>query len=167
MASVAEAARHLADPRVKLLVEWIRQNLLEPKVPTNPASTPAWNRRRVLVFTEFTDTMRYLATQLRSALGRVDRDGTRIDDRIAVFHGGLGDETREDLKAAFNAESDDHPLRILIATDSAREGAGEPLRRSREAPRRPPRRRHPPLRGRLPRAPPRGRVAQRARAPRH
>ncbi len=70
--------------------------------------------------------MRYLATQLRSALASVDRDGTRpgaqIDERIAVFHGGLGDETREDLKAAFNAEPGDHPLRILIATDSAREG---------------------------------------------
>jgi SNF2 family DNA or RNA helicase len=122
MAAIAEAARYVADPRVKLLVEWIRQNLLEAK--------PAWNRRRVLVFTEFTDTMRYLATQLRSALAPVDRDGartdprqdTRIEDRIAVFHGGLGDDTREDLKAAFNSDPDGHPLRILIATDSAREG---------------------------------------------
>ncbi|HQN10177.1 MAG TPA: helicase-related protein, partial [Thermoanaerobaculia bacterium] len=29
---------------------------------------------------------------------------------------------REELKAAFNAEPADHPLRILVATDSAREG---------------------------------------------
>ena len=118
MASIAEASRHLVDPRVKKFLEWIRENLIGAK----GSGGPAWNRRRVLVFTEFTDTMRTLATQLRSALASVDRDGARIEDRIAVFHGGLGDETREELKAAFNSEPDDHPLRILIATDSAREG---------------------------------------------
>ncbi|MFN7987585.1 MAG: DISARM system SNF2-like helicase DrmD [Thermoanaerobaculia bacterium] len=120
MASIAEGSRHAPGPRAKLLVEWIRANLLDPS-----SGAPAWNRRRLLVFTEFTDTMRYLAAQLRSALAPVDRgDGpdVRIEDRIAVFHGGLGDETREELKAAFNAEPADHPLRILIATDSAREG---------------------------------------------
>lgn len=122
MAALAEAARHVPDPRVKLLLEWIRQNLLEGKPGASGAAAPAWNRRRVLVFTEFTDTMRYLATQLRTALGSIDRDGTRVDDRIAVFHGGLGDDTREELKAAFNSDPDAHPLRILIATDSAREG---------------------------------------------
>lgn len=120
MASIAEAARHVADPRVKKLLEWIRANLVD-----SSSGAPRWNRRRLLVFTEFTDTMRYLAAQLRSALAAVDRDSgadVRIEERIAVFHGGLGDETREDLKAAFNAEPADHPLRILIATDSAREG---------------------------------------------
>ncbi|MHB8797539.1 MAG: DISARM system SNF2-like helicase DrmD [Thermoanaerobaculia bacterium] len=124
MASIAEGSRHAPGPRVKLLVEWIRANLLD-----SSSGAPAWNRRRVLVFTEFTDTMRYLATQLRTALASIDRDGgaearteVRIEDRIAVFHGGLGDETREDLKAAFNADPDGHPLRILVATDSAREG---------------------------------------------
>lgn len=120
MTALAEASRHLPGPRVRLLLDWIRANLLD-----SSSGAPAWNRRRVLVFTEFTDTMRYLATQLRSALASVDRASgadTRIEDRIAVFHGGLGDETREELKAAFNAEPADHPLRVLIATDSAREG---------------------------------------------
>lgn len=136
MAAIAEAARHAADPRVKKLLEWVRANLLD-----SSSGAPRWNRRRLLVFTEFTDTMRYLAAQLRSALAAVDRDApsttaapdgrtsgadgrpdVQISDRIAVFHGGLGDETREDLKAAFNAEPADHPLRILVATDSAREG---------------------------------------------
>ena len=120
MAAIAEEARHLPGPRAKLLVEWIRTNLLD-----SSSGAPAWNRRRLLVFTEFTDTMRYLAGQLRSALAAVDRGNSadvRIEERIAVFHGGLGDETREELKAAFNAEPADHPLRILVATDSAREG---------------------------------------------
>lgn len=127
MAAIAEGSRHAPGPRAKLLVDWIRANLLEGASGAAPGSTPkvAWNRRRLLVFTEFTDTMRYLAAQLRSALASVDRPSgadVRIEDRIAVFHGGLGDETREELKAAFNAEPADHPLRILIATDSAREG---------------------------------------------
>lgn len=127
MAALAEEARYLPGPRVKLLVEWIRANLLETVPASAPGTplSPAWNRRRLLVFTEFTDTMRYLATQLRSALAPIDRASgadVRIEERIAVFHGGLGDETREELKAAFNAEPADHPLRILIATDSAREG---------------------------------------------
>lgn len=127
MATIAEEARHAAGPRVARLLEWIRANLLEsaPGASTGAPPKLAWNRRRLLVFTEFTDTMRYLAGRLRSALASVDRAGgldTRIEERIAVFHGGLGDETREDLKAAFNAEPAYHPLRILIATDSAREG---------------------------------------------
>jgi superfamily II DNA/RNA helicase len=120
MAAIAEEARYAPGPRAKLLVEWIRANLLD-----SSSGAPAWNRRRLLVFTEFTDTMRYLAGQLRSALASVDRASgadVRIEQRIAVFHGGLGDETREELKAAFNAEPADHPLRILVATDSAREG---------------------------------------------
>lgn len=128
MTAIAEEARYAPGPRAKLLVEWIRANLLD-----STSGSPRWNRRRVLVFTEFTDTMRYLVTQLRSALASVDRldraaAGTdtspdaRIEERIAVFHGGLGDETREELKAAFNSDPDGHPLRVLIATDSAREG---------------------------------------------
>ena len=39
-----------------------------------------------------------------------------------TFHGGIGEERREAIKAAFNADPEAHPLRILIATDAAREG---------------------------------------------
>ncbi|WP_293256753.1 helicase-related protein [Nannocystis sp.] len=42
--------------------------------------------------------------------------------RIAAFHGGMGDEAREQIKHAFNADPAKHPLRILVATDAAREG---------------------------------------------
>ena len=41
---------------------------------------------------------------------------------MGTFHGGMGDEARELIKAAFNANPQSHPLRILIATDAAREG---------------------------------------------
>ncbi len=39
-----------------------------------------------------------------------------------VFHGGLGDDKRAEIQQAFNSPPDEHPVRILIATDAAREG---------------------------------------------
>ncbi|CAN5875839.1 hypothetical protein BH24ACI4_BH24ACI4_33630 [soil metagenome] len=41
---------------------------------------------------------------------------------IATFHGGMVDEAREDVKRAFNSAPEKNPLRVLIATDAAREG---------------------------------------------
>ncbi|MEZ4311221.1 MAG: DISARM system SNF2-like helicase DrmD [Polyangiaceae bacterium] len=111
MISLAETARHEPDPRVRHLVDWIQANCLSPGART-------WNHRRVLVFTEYGDTKRYLEQQLRSLLARTDR----ADERILTFHGGMDDERREDVKRAFTGDPDEHPLRILIATDAAREG---------------------------------------------
>lgn len=72
----------------------------------------------MLIFTEYTDTKRYLQNQLTAAI-----EGTHLAERrIDTFHGGMGDEKREEIKRAFNADPEKHPLRILIATDAAREG---------------------------------------------
>ena len=72
----------------------------------------------MLVFTEWNDTKRYLERQLRAAL----TPGREDDPLIAVYHGGMGDDAREEVKRAFNSDPATHPLRILIATDAAREG---------------------------------------------
>ncbi|HEX9619385.1 MAG TPA: helicase-related protein, partial [Polyangiaceae bacterium] len=72
----------------------------------------------VIVFTEYGDTMRYLQRTLGQAL----EDTHLGDERIAVFHGGMGDAAREELQAAFNGAPAEHSVRILIATDAAREG---------------------------------------------
>ena len=69
-------------------------------------------------FTEYEDTRRYLERCLREAIAHSDRAG----ERIAVFSGTTPPPVREDVKHAFNTEPVDHPLRILIATDAAREG---------------------------------------------
>jgi hypothetical protein len=42
--------------------------------------------------------------------------------RILKFHGGMPDETRDEIQRAFNAPPAEHPVRILLATDAAREG---------------------------------------------
>ena len=114
MAEIASRSRHLADPRLidtkQGLIPWIRKNLFNPD--------GAWNSRRLLIFTEFTETKTYLRQQFEAAFADTDR----AEDRIGTYQGGPGGASLDEIKRAFNASPDLHPLRILIATDAAREG---------------------------------------------
>ena len=114
MQRIAKAKRFQPDPRIEWLRTWLQENLC----PDMGQEGATWNRRRVLLFTEYTDTKRYLAQQIKQLIAGSDRER----ERIQTFHGGIGEDRREAIKAAFNADPDDHPLRILIATDAAREG---------------------------------------------
>ena len=113
MTQIAEQARRQPDSKVKQLEQWLRQ--LCPDLGKVGAT---WLNRRVLIFTEYTDTKRYLEQQL----GAIIANSHREHERIGSFHGGMGEEQREFIKQAFNADPAQHPLRILIATDAAREG---------------------------------------------
>ena len=114
MTEIATRSRYDADPRVRHLLAWLKQHCC----PDLGAPDARWLPRRVLVFTEYADTKRYLQQQLASAIA-----GSHLaPERIETFHGGIGEERREAIKAAFNADPAKHPLRILIATDAAREG---------------------------------------------
>lgn len=121
MAQIASQARHQPDSRIRYLVNWLRDNLC-PGIATDhqPADPRApWASKRVLIFTEYTDTKAYLQQQLQIAIAGTHLAGKRIE----TFHGGMGDDRREEIKRAFNATPDEkNPLRILIATDAAREG---------------------------------------------
>ncbi len=120
MLDIAERTRRLPDARVRYLIDWIRKELC-PEMPAwgEAATSPAsWHPKRVLIFTEYADTKRYLEQQLRTVIGATDRG----DQRIATFHGGMPTEVREEIKFAFNQPPGKHPLRILVATDAAREG---------------------------------------------
>ena len=114
MADIANRARHEPDSRIRHLVAWVKTHLC----PDLGAPDARWNDRRVLIFTEYTDTKRYLVQQLQTAIAGSDR----ASERIMTFHGGIGEERREAIKAAFNADPTRHPLRILVATDAGREG---------------------------------------------
>jgi superfamily II DNA/RNA helicase len=81
-----------------------------------------WNDRRLIIFTEWEDTRRWLERRLREAIADTDR----ADERIAIFTGITGQDKREEVKAAFNANPAKEPLRILICTDAAREGINLP-----------------------------------------
>jgi SNF2 family DNA or RNA helicase len=120
MTKIADESRGLPDARVQKLIEWIRQKMCPalPKAGQRPAKPAEWNDTRVIIFTEYDDSKRYLRQQVSAAIEYTDR----ADDRIAVFHGPTPAEEREAIKLAFNAEPAKHPVRILIATDAAREG---------------------------------------------
>ena len=110
-AMLAIAEKHLLRPdaRVRWLIDWIKTTLL---------LGDDWNRRRLIIFTEYEDTRRWLERRLREAIAETDR----ADERIGVFTGATGSDRREEVKRAFNTDPDEEPLRILICTDAAREG---------------------------------------------
>lgn len=121
MEELAERTRRLPDARVRWLVDWIRREMcpdLPPLGEPQRGQPAEWRPIRILLFTEYADTKRYLEQQLTAAVGATDQG----EKRIATFHGGMPDDLREQVKLAFNTDPAKDPLRILIATDAAREG---------------------------------------------
>ena len=121
MERIAEAGCGQPDARVRYLIGWIREQLCpDARMPGDPSPQPdaPWSELRLLIFTEYEDTLRYLVGQLRAAVA----DTALAERRIEVFHGPTPPEWREAIKHAFNLPPDEHPLRILVATDAAREG---------------------------------------------
>ena len=114
MKAIAEAARYRPDSRVQRLEALIRAHLC-PRLGQEGAE---WNGERLLIFTEYADTKDWLERRVRELIAASDQ----AEARIATFHGGIGDEKREAIKRSFNSPPDTDPLRILIATDAAREG---------------------------------------------
>ncbi|HEV2247240.1 MAG TPA: DISARM system SNF2-like helicase DrmD [Terriglobia bacterium] len=121
MARLAEEHRYRPDARVAWLIEWLRTNCCPGiRLPggASPQPDAVWSPLRLILFTEYEDTARYLRTQLEAAIAGTDR----AEERIEVFHGPTPPEKREDIKRAFMTPPERHPVRILIATDAAREG---------------------------------------------
>jgi hypothetical protein len=116
MIATADRHRHAPDARVRALLGWLRTNAC-PDLPESgpPGRRLAWRPRRILVFTEFTDTLLYLAAQLRAAFGEHEDP-----ERVLTFDGDTDEDDREQIKAHFNDPA--HPVRVLLATDAAREG---------------------------------------------
>jgi superfamily II DNA/RNA helicase len=119
LSELADASRRLPDSRILKLLEWMGANqcpAMNPGAGTD--ASRAWTSTRVIVFTEFDDTLRWLGDILNEKAVGTERGS----ERIRVYRGSTSREEREHLKAAFNAPPDEHPVRILLATDAAREG---------------------------------------------
>lgn len=114
METLAAQHRALPDARIRRLTEWIRREMC----PQLGSPGARWNDRRLIIFTEFDDTRRYIEQQLQGEIAATDR----AEERIAIFHGATRPQDREQIKLAFNDPPDRAPVRILIATDAAREG---------------------------------------------
>jgi len=94
------------DAKARQLLAWIESNL-------RPAGE--WNDQRVIVFTEYRDTQKWLH-------GILAHRGFATGGRIELLHGAQDSVDRERIKAAFQYDPKDSPVRILLATDSASEG---------------------------------------------
>ena len=81
-----------------------------------------WRDRRLLLFTEWDDTRRWLVERLKEGLLQRSRGRADLNGRILVFTGQTSLEERDRIKIAFNAPFDQEPVRILVCTDAAREG---------------------------------------------
>ena len=122
MQAVAGAARIAPDAKTHRLIDWIRENMC-PDLPQwgkrVPGAPPRWNDRRVLIFTENRQgTKRFLRRALEAAIEGTDR----ADERIEVIDGLVGGPRRKEIQQRFNKPPEQDPLRILLATDAAREG---------------------------------------------
>ncbi|MBB0995379.1 DEAD/DEAH box helicase family protein [Dietzia sp. SLG510A3-3B2-2] len=73
-----------------------------------------WNNERLVIFTEYVDSLRWVRDILR-------QQGYE-DDRVETIDGGTDAETRELIRARFNEHPAKTPVRILLATDAAGEG---------------------------------------------
>ncbi|WP_156725261.1 DISARM system SNF2-like helicase DrmD [Streptomyces apocyni] len=86
---------------------------LDPEVcPDGPQGD--WEPHRVIVFTEYRDTQRWIFERLIQA--------GFPQDRIAQLYGGQDEHEREHIKAVFQEDPELAPVRILLATDAASEG---------------------------------------------
>jgi hypothetical protein len=122
MQEIAEKSRHLPDAKLRYLIDWIREQLCPEFPPFGQAPrgpSPRWRDRRVLIFTENREgTKRYLKHVLEQAIEATDR----ADERIEVIDGLTSSTRRKEIQRRFNTDPTKDPLRILLATDAAREG---------------------------------------------
>ena len=74
-----------------------------------------WTDARVVIFTEYRDTQRWIADLL-------EHHGLGNGGRLELLYGGMDDEKRQRITDEFQKPPALHPVRILLATDTASEG---------------------------------------------
>jgi ERCC4-related helicase len=98
----AEKAAARTDQKALQLMAWLDEHVRQ-------------NDERVIIFTEYRDTQNWLFDRLAAA--RLTANG-----KTKLIYGGMHKEAREEVKAAFQADPQASPVRILLATDAASEG---------------------------------------------
>ena len=82
MGEIAERSRSRPDAKVKSLLKWIAEHQCPGLAQKQKGAE--WKDTRLLIFTEYTDTKKYLIEQLGSAIGATDR----AEERILGLGGG-------------------------------------------------------------------------------
>ncbi len=106
MRTWAERARKYPDSKTEEMIRWLHDNV-------KPSGK--WTNERAIIFTEYRDTQKWLQSMLATA-------GLAEAGRLMTLYGGMDQESREAIKAAFQADPFVSPVRILLATDAASEG---------------------------------------------
>ena len=101
----ASASAHV-DSKADELIGWLQREILPGGM---------WSDARVIIFTEYRDTQKWLYEKLASR-------NLTVGNRVMMLYGGMDTEERERIKAAFQADPSISPVRILLATDAASEG---------------------------------------------
>ncbi len=102
----AEKASAVRDSKADTLIRWLDKTL---------RPNGKWNNERVLIFTEYRTTQKWLHDIL------VTENFAR-NDRLMMIYGGMETTEREQVKAAFQTNPEKSSVRILLATDAASEG---------------------------------------------
>lgn len=106
LATWAERAAAQLDSKANKLFKWL-ESVVRPD--------GHWNEERVIIFTEYRDTQKWLHDHLATR-------GFKEGGRLELLYGAQDPEEREKVKAAFQFDPKDSPVRILLATDAASEG---------------------------------------------
>ncbi len=101
----SEQAANKTDAKADALLAWLDTHLKD---------NGQWNEKRVILFTEYKATHAWL----EQILVTHDYGG----DQLLSIYGGMDPDEREQVKAAFQADPKESPVRILLATDAASEG---------------------------------------------
>jgi hypothetical protein len=106
MKAWAHTASAAGDSKLRAFLAWIK-DIVRPN--------GAWSTQRVIIFTEYRATQKWLQTFLAT-------EGLAGGDRLMTLYGGMDSVERERVKAAFQFDPIQSPVRILLATDAASEG---------------------------------------------
>ncbi len=101
----AEAASVTEDARTTALLDWVERNV-------KPSG--GYTDERVIVFSEYRATQRYLQERL-TARGIAG-------NRVELLDGTTSADERERIKSQWQEPPGDYPVRVLLATDAASEG---------------------------------------------
>lgn len=99
-----------ANSRLDTVMDWLDSVCRT----AGPKGTKSWTDERVVIFTEYVDTLNWIRDVLQS--------NGYTDGRLEIIQGSTDKEERELIRARFNAPPSEQPVRILLATDAAGEG---------------------------------------------
>ncbi|MEU0947052.1 DISARM system SNF2-like helicase DrmD [Streptomyces canus] len=97
---------HKPDSRLEALISFLNTHC-------RTSDGRFWTNERVVVFTEYAATLDWIVGVLRQR---------GYKDVLETIQGSTPTEEREKIRARFTESPDKHPVRVLLATDSAGEG---------------------------------------------